>query len=843
MRLLHTAAFVCAVCATAILLPRIAAPDRSSTHARPEAGFDKPEEAAQFFLQQRAWPNGIPRGSYERAAGDVRRMEREGLRKTQNGWRWLNLGPVNVAGRIRSMAIDPEDAAVIYVGSAGGGVWKSTTSGASWRQLDDLLPNLRIGAIDVDPFDRGHVLAGCGEGYVAWQGYAAFGHGIYRSTDAGGSWSLIPSTEDRDFWYVYDVDFDPFTPDIVLVCTLQGVFRSTDGGDSWRRVIADVGAPFSAMVDHSATTPGVAYAALEGHGILRSTDHGETWTSLGRVLEESYTRIYIDTAPSDGDIIYAAFTDRNAQQCAGLYRSDDGGENWRALSIPRSDVSGETYMGGQGRFNSVLTVHPANADIIWAGGIDLHRSTDGGATWRQMTNWYPFQDLTYVHADQHVLIFNPDNHDELLAGSDGGLFRSLNGGEDFTELSAGMVTVQFHSGTPHPRSDMVIGGTIDNGTLRTSDGDRWSGVIGGDGGYTAIDPTEPRIVYGELYYLHFLKSTNFGRTFYLAMNGIPRAQDFGTSDPVAFIAPFEMAPSDPKTLYAGTNRVYRTTNGAESWTRISGDLAGSNAYLTAIGLSAADPSVIWAGSSRGRVLVSSDGGGNWQRVDTGLPAFFVTDFAVSRTDARDAVVTFSGFGGSHVFRTTDLGSTWQNISGTGDAVLPDIPANTVFRHPEREQELYVGTDVGLFVSTDMGAIWMTDNEGIGNVIIADIKMRPDGVLFAATHGRGMYRSSRSILDDAPVLPVTARLGQNYPNPFSAATGHETVIPYTLVSDGNVALRLYDMAGRLRYERDFGRQFPGVYNFPLDGRGLAGGVYVVRLFVDGTIAGERTMVKN
>ncbi|MBN1448253.1 MAG: hypothetical protein JXA28_10015 [Bacteroidetes bacterium] len=840
MRILCLTVLLLAACAGGAFLLSIAPVHRSS----PETGYDRPEEAAHFFLAQRAWPSGIPRGAYARAAERVRHMEHAGLRKAERGWRWLNLGPVNIAGRIRAMAVDPQDAAIIYAGSAGGGVWKTTSSGRSWRQLDDLLPNLRIGAIDVDPFDRNHILAGCGEGYVAWQGYAAFGHGIYRSTDAGESWELLPSTDRQEFWYVYDVDFDPYAEGVILASTQQGVFRSSDGGMNWLRVLSDTQPPFSAMVDHSATQAGVVYAAREGSGILRSTDHGTTWRNLGHVAPPPYTRIFIATAPSNGDILYAAFTDRDARQCAGLYRSDDGGENWRALEIPRSMVSGETYMGGQGRFNSVLAVHPANPDIVWAGGIDLHRSTDGGVTWRQMTNWYPFKTLAYVHADQHALIFNPADPNEMLAGSDGGMFRSLNGGEDFEEMSGGMVTVQFHSGTPHPRSDMVIGGTIDNGTLRTTDGDRWADVIGGDGGYTAIDPDEPRLVYGELYYLHFLKSTNFGRNFYLAMNGIPRASDFGTSDPVAFIAPFEMAPWNPKVLFAGSNRVYRTTNGAESWTRISDNLSGDNSsFLTAIGLSAADPQVIWTGSSRGWIHVSTDGGMSWRRADSGLPAFYVTDVAVHAGDAGDVVVTYSGFGQSHVFRSTDLGATWQDLSGTGDGALPDIPVNTVFRHPERDAELYVGTDVGLFVSSDSGATWEVDNEGIGNVIIADIKMRPDGVLFVATHGRGMYRSSRSILSDAPVLPVTAVLAQNYPNPFTASTGYETVIPYTLVEEGNVTLRLFDMAGRLLRERNFGLQTAGDYHYPLDGRGLAGGAYVVRLFVNGRLAGERKMVRG
>ncbi|MCB2203771.1 hypothetical protein KQI65_03415 [bacterium] len=831
----------------ALLLAGVVSSLLLSGGGRPDSGrspaeYDRPDAAAKYFYEQRAWPNGIPPRAYESAAAHVRSMDAQGLRKSAPQWRWLNLGPVNIAGRIRSMAIDPKDPTVIYAGSAGGGVWKSTNSGFDWRALGDLLPNLRIGAIAVDPFDSDRILAGCGEGYVAWQGAAAFGQGIYLSSDGGESWELLPSTLGRDFWYVYDVDFDPYQPDVVLACTWQGVYRSSDGGQSWRNILSSQVSVFSAMVAFSETQAGVVYAGLEAMGIYRSTDHGEHFTSLGQVLDTQYSRVVIAPAPSDGDIIYAAFTDHVGKTCAGLMKSSNGGMSWEELPIPYSRVSGVNYMGEQGRFNSTLTVHPADPNTVWAGGIDLHRSTDGGFSWQQMTNWYPYRDYSYVHADQHVLLFNPANPGEMLAASDGGMFRSLDGGENFAEMTSGMVTVQFHSGAPHPHSDMVLGGTIDNGNLRVLDGDLWTDVTGGDGGYTAIDPDEPRYMYAELYYLHFMKSTDFGRTFYRAMNGIPRAQDFGSSDPVGFIAPFEMSPLSPKTLYAGTNRVYRTTNGAELWERISDDLAGNNAFITAIGLAASDPDVIYVGSSRGRVSVTTNGGDSWTRIDQGLFSFFITDFAVHPADPRDVIVTLSGFGSPHAWRSTDAGGSWTSIAGEGATALPDIPANTVFRHPELDREIYVGTDVGLFVSTDKGLTWAVDNEGIGNVIIADLRMRADGVLFAATHGRGMYRSSRSIFSDAPVPVTVAWLGQNYPNPVTSATGAETIIPYSLAGEGDVAIRISDMAGRRIRERRFRFQSSGDYRFPLDMRGISSGAYSVQLFFNGALSGERRLLR-
>jgi len=605
--------------------------------------------------------------------------------------------------------------------------------------------------------------------------------------------------------------------------------RSSDGGDTWTKL--SLTSLRGMMTVFSKTTPGLVYAAIEGSGVYRSEDHGLTWgAKLNSGLSvSSFSRVQIAAAPSNGDVVYAAFTARD-ESCAGIFKTTNRGASWIKLSTPINDFDGETYMRSQGSYNSVLTVHPSNPQIVWAGGIDLYVSSDGGVTWKQKTNWYSSAGYAYVHADQHALLFNPVDPQKMYAACDGGVFRSVNGGTNFADANSGLVTLQFHSGTPHPSSDLMLGGSIDNGTLKVSNGTRWNEATGGDGGYTAIDYNDPRTMFAEIYYLEFLKSTNYGNTFLQKLNGIPKDANGGTTDRVGFIAPFEMDPTNPKILYAGTYRLYKTTNAAELWTPISPDLTGS-AYgtITAIGLSKSSGSTIYTGSSTGAVFVTTDAGTNWVRSLAGLPNRYVTDIAVSATDPATAYLTVSGFASGHVYRTTNTGQSWMDISGSDPASLPDVPANTVVVHPSNPQRLFVGTDVGVFCTYDGGQTWIVNNTNMGNVTVADLQFRKDGTLFAATHGRGAFKSDFSLLDSQRLPGVTEfALAPNFPNPVSATTQYTTSIHYTLPKQTSVDIEFFNAAGQLVYTEHVDSKSPGSYRMVFRAALLEAGVYYYRL---------------
>lgn len=816
-------------------------------HVRPARPWphDKPAAMSAWFLSQRAFPKGsIPSDWYERARVHLAGMPGTSLRRAARAeWEWLSLGPTNIAGRVRSLAMDPTRPDILYAGSAGGGVWKTVDGGLHWTPQTDLLPNLRIGSIVVDPHRPDRVFAGCGEGFVSWQGMQAFGQGVYRTDDGGEHWELLASTKTADFSYVFDLAADPHQANALLASTNRGIYLTTDGGSTWKRVVVGSTDHRGMQCVYHSSAAGVVYGVIEGVGIFRSLDHGASWTLVysGSSLD-AYTRVVLAPAPSNGDIVYAAFSAEYDETCAGLLKSTDRGTTWTPITIPTNRFEATDYMGWQGQYNSVLAVHPTTPSTIWVGGIDLYRSTNGGQSWTQMTNWYEGAGLPYVHADQHALLFHPLQPGRMVSANDGGIFVTTNGGSTWLDRNSGLVTAQFHSGTPHPTADMVLGGTIDNGNLRITTGTSWMDVTGGDGGYTAVDPTNPSTWYSELYYLHFMRSTAGGAdgTWQVKMSGIPRASDYGTTDPVNFIAPFEMDPVNPKVLYAGTNRVYKTTNGADSWKSISPVLSGSG-VISALGLSASDSKVVYAGGDEGSMDWTSDGGTSWTSITTGLPVRYITDLAVDPANPRRAFASVSGFGSGHLYRTNPTTMVWENISGAGATALPDAPANCVLVHPTVPDRIFVGTDVGLFYTTNGGGDWMPMNAGIGNVTIADLQIRKDGVLFVATHGRGMYRSATSVLDSTPLAePADFAMEQNMPNPVRPDQV-STTIRYTVPRAGEGRLMVYDARGSLVREIVLHHPAPGIYAQPVSVATLAAGVYHYTIQVEGRRLPVRKML--
>jgi photosystem II stability/assembly factor-like uncharacterized protein len=707
---------------------------------------DNPQRRWEFFYQKRAFPfERIPVGALERARAQASGMGAglfRGASVPIPTGPWTALGPegipINIRsiGRLSAIAIHPTDANTIYLGGAQGGVWKTTNGGANWAPLTDQECSLAMGALAIDPVNPEIVYAGTGEQHFSGDSY--YGCGVLRSENGGGTWARFGASIFQTATggaRISRVALDPRgagTPATtrLFVASDFGLYRSVNGGATLTNVLT--GTVTDLVIDPS--NADVLYAAVRSVGIFKSVDNGMTWAPRASGFSTSVRRINLAIAPSSPAVLYASVeTGSGAGTLQGIWRTANGADTWAQLAATGASC------GSQCWYDQVIAVAPNDANTVYFGGVALYKSTNGGASFANVTS--------NIHVDQHALAFDPTDPQTVFAGNDGGIFRSTNGGTSWSSLNSNLVLTQFYEGVSlHPTDpSIMLAGTQDNGTLGYVGAATWNHVLGGDGGFTAIDHQNPDTRYAETQW-----SVNSG------FSG-PRRSDGGafqlrtvginTGDRAQFIPPLVMDPTTASTLYFGTFRLYHTTNRGDGWSAISPDLTNGGT-LTAIAPAAGDPAVIYVGTSDGRVQTTDDGGQTW--VPRTLPigsARYVQDIAVDPADPLTALVVVSGFLTPHVFRTTNGGATFQDVSGN----LPDVPVNAVVLAPSSRALLIIGTDLGVFASGDSGGTWTPLQEGMPNVAVFDLTFNPSASsLVAATHGRGMFRLQLDILTLAVV---------------------------------------------------------------------------------------------
>ena len=660
--------------------------------------------------------------------------------------RWASVGPRGFygdngffgslpqldAGRVPALAFHPTDRNILYVGTASGGVWKSTNEGASWVPLTDNQCSLVIGAIAVDPVNPQIVYAGTGEPSESTQGC-----GMLRSTDGGTTWSTLgrevfsPSVSQS--WPMYNIVIDrasagSATSTTILAATLRGVMRSTNSGQSWSVVTPAL--TFSDVVQHP-TDPSVMYAARVGvvgsatpPGLWRSRDRGATWATVTTFTADSVGRLEIAVSRSQPGSVWIVGA-RPDRRFGGLYRYDDDTgirTTLAASGVTNAPViASRNNFGAQSEYNLMIAVDPANADVMFVGGVRAFRSADGGQSFTEIA--------PQIHCDWHVIAVDPNDSRRIFTGNDGGAFLSRDGASSFESLNAGLATSQHYPGlSVHPTDPSgILTGMQDNGTIIARNGMlQWNGVNGGDGAFTAVNPQDPDIYY--------VSSQNGSMVRVNGKNGSARSITSGieTAERRAFIAPFIIDPQVPTRLYFGGARVYRTLNEGTAWTSISPDLTRGSGTIAALAIAPNDTNVLFVGTNDGNVRYTSDYGVTWQTPLTTLPNRAITDFAVDPADANRVVVTFGSSGTSHAFLSRDGGQTWTDINGS----LPDVTTQAAVWGPANR--LYVGNMLGVYESPDLGATW-TRNEGLPAIRITDLVYNPrTNRLVAATYGRGIW---------------------------------------------------------------------------------------------------------
>ena len=771
--------------------------------------FDSPGEAQEFYRLKRA-PGGkgaIPVERYLKALDHVKQMPQYSTRlnkvfpsqkelgsKAQEIMAfstWSQLGPGNVGGRTRALVINPANANIMYAAGVAGGVWKTTDAGASWNPIGDLLANIAMNSLTLDPANPNVIYAGTGEGY--FNGDAVRGAGVFKSTDAGASWAHLANTISADFYFVNDIVISPTNNLRVYAATGTGVWRSTDGGISWALSLnpAVTGGCLDLAIRTDQATDFVfaSCGTFSQATLYRNTDAAGagTWTPV--LADAGMGRTALAIAPSNQATVYAlaSSVDPGVFNLGlhAVFRSTDGGATWAArvrntdatklntvlLSNPIEAFRFECFAGtprffNQGWYDIAIAVDPADPNRVWAGGIDLFRSDDGGANWGIASHWWADTSSSgYAHADQHVIAFHPQyngtTNKTMFAANDGGLFRTTDAraatgtgaaavcnqvtGVTWTNLNNNYGVTQFYHGLPYDGSAAYLGGTQDNGTVRgtIAGGMSWTTILGGDGGYVAVDQVNPNILYAENTGLSIQKSTDGGASFFPATSGIAESEaDF------LFINPFIMDKSNTERLWTGGFFLWRTTDAAASWSRASAITTGIGS-VSAIAAAPTNGNIVLAGMSDGfvhrtSVGLTSDGSTVWPF--TRPREGFVSSLTFAPTNANIAYVTYSSFNSletdRHVYKSTDAGATWTGIDGAGNTAIPDIPVHAIVVDAVDTSRLYVGTDLGVFVSLDGGANWLRETTGFANVVTESLTLSTvKGVtsLFAFTHGRGAWK--------------------------------------------------------------------------------------------------------
>ena len=696
---------------------------------------------SDWFFRQRAYPyDSIPILEHREAVDKAARMVARQTALGATTPTWEESGPTNIPGRITDLAVHPSQPSTIYAAAAAGGVFKSTDLGASWTPIFDEQGTPGIGAVTIDPTDPNTVYIGTGEVNPASDTYE--GTGIYKSTNAGATWTNIglpnsyrigrivvdPNDNQRIFVAVFGRTFGGNNPD-------RGLYRSEDGGATWQRMlyVADnVGCIDVAIHPDSGVVLAAMWERYAGpnSALWRSDDHGDTFTKVSGTgglpptsIDAGRMGVTIDPLSTT---CYLLINDGNGN-FYGLYKSTDIGVNWTrtndgVLGDLNASWSGGWYFGQ-------IRVAPGYPDQVYPSGLDVWKSTDGGNSFSNITTGGP-------HVDQHAMYILPTDPNVLYIGNDGGVYYSNNGGASWNHLTSQPSTQFYAISLDYQNPERIYGGTQDNGTMRTKTGalDDWDQILGGDGFYALVDYSNPDIVYAEYQYGSLRKSTDGGLSFSSALNGI------NPDDPTNWNTPIAMDPNNPEVLYYGSDHIYKTTDGADSWAAISPDLTSGT--ITTIDVGRDDGDVVYCGSTTGQVWVTTDGGATWNP-SYGLPNRWVTRVTVDPFDASIAYVSLSGYRQygefyAHVQRTTDYGASWTPISGD----LPDAPVNDVIVDFHNDSTLYVGTDVGVFVTKNLGTTWTPFGTGLPVTTVHDLAYHyPTGILVAGTHGRSTFKTT------------------------------------------------------------------------------------------------------
>ncbi len=706
----------------------------------------------EYMVEQRTYPDGkFVRPDLAWKETLKFREENKATRHHRSNPNWISLGPdswINGPsgynpglGRINVVQVDPNNENIIYVGTPSGGLWRSTNGGTSWASLTDDLPVIGVSGIAIHPANSDVIYIATGDGYAS-DNYSI---GVLKSTDGGQSWNTTGLTfEITQSRTIAQLIIDPENPETLIAAANNGIFKTIDGGVNWsQRATGNRKALVFKPGDSQ-----VVYAA--GTNIIRSTNNGETWTTISQGVPNNAGRIALAVTPANPDFVYALACNNSDFGFLGLFRSTDSGQSFTLRSstpnILGNNLDGSDE-GGQGWYDLAIAASPTNADEIYTGGINIWKSVNGGATFNINTHWV-VQTLShpYVHADIHYLGYH---NSVLYTGCDGGIYRTTNGGAIWNDLTSGMAITQIYRiGASLTNPNIVQFGAQDNGSNRSS-AINWMHIFGADGMETIIDYTNPDFTYISYQNGGLLRSNNGGSTFDNFLNGV--------NEEGAWVTPYLIHPINPQTFWAGLNQVWRTNDRGNFWEPLGGPGAGR---ITALAVAPANTNVIYY-SKNSTLYRTTNGGSTWANISQGLPNLFITYIEVDPQNPQNVYVTMSGYSqGNKVFKSTNSGNNWQNISLN----LPNLPVNCILFEKDSPEGLYIGTDVGVYYKNQSMNHWVSYSEGLPNVIVMELEIHyPTSKLRAGTYGRGLWEADLFQLNNMPIANFTSSNTDICPN--------------------------------------------------------------------------------
>jgi photosystem II stability/assembly factor-like uncharacterized protein len=700
--------------------------------------------------------------------------------KLYNALEWRSIGPYR-GGRSAAVTGVPGKPNLFYMGATGGGVWRTTDAGNTWANISDGFFGSSIGAVAVSEWDNNVMYVGQGEGTV--RGNVSYGHGIWKSTDAGKTWAFSGL---KDSKHIPRIRIHPKNPDMVYAAVLgdlfksseeRGVYRSEDGGKNWKRVLfatADAGAVDLCMDPNN---PRVLYASMwrirrtpyslesggEGSAIYKSTDGGDTWKNISSnegLPKGTWGISCVSVSPVNSNRVYAIIENENG----GVYRSEDAGTTWKKMNDDRN-------LRQRAWYYTKIYADTKDEDICYVMNVSYHKSKDGGKT---------FQSFNAPHGDHHDLWIAPEDNQRMIIADDGGAQVSFDGGENWTTYHNQPTAQYYRVVTDNHFPYRIYGAQQDNSTQRVahrtdgfSIGERdWEPTAGGESGHIAVDPTDNEVVYGGSYD-GFLTRVNHATAEERNINAWPDNPmghgAEGAKYRFQWNFPIFFSPHNPKKLYAASQHLHVSYNAGESWELVSPDLTRNDPtklgpsggpitkdntaveyYCTifAVAESPYEKDLIMAGSDDGLLHITRDGGKNWTKLSvTGMPEWTLinsVDFTPHEKGAAYVAATSykSGDYKPYLFKTKDYGKTWTKIT---DGIDANHFTRVVRTDLKRQGLLYAGTEFGMYISFDDGASWKPFQLNLPIVPITDLTIKNDN-LIAATQGRSFW-----LIDDLTPL--------------------------------------------------------------------------------------------